>query len=683
MKRLRKLIAGIITLAMAMSMLSMTTLAAPTTGGSSGATTVQETDETIDTTKKGSLTLYKYEFKDGTSTGSTAGTGLGGQTIPDGATVIEDVGFTLYKVADLDDYYKADGKELPTAPTPGSAEETTLINAATKIETEKFTDENGKVYWDNLNLGIYYVVESTKPVSSISAPVNFYVSIPMTKTDGSGWLYDIVVYPKNTTSYAGVILKKIGNDNDTALLKGAKFVLQKYDGTTWKYVVNEGTDATPAYTYGGTDKVAAAVFTTGDNGTIAIDGLSYGIYQFVETYAPDGYIMDETVTHQFVIGSDGKIYKYDSATPGTNNEYRGDEITDKIIKVNNEKPDVEKEVKNATTGKWGDDADYSIGDTVPFKILIDVPSNVDKLETFKVTDTMSTGLTNATNFAIKGYVTYTSETANTGEATISVTPSISGQEWTIDFKDVKSTIKSYEKIVITFDATLNKDAAVIAGTGNPNDVKLTYSNQILTDKTQTPDESELTDEVVVYTFKIVLTKTFEDATAADNFTAKFQLYRENASSAETLKVGNNDVKVEKVGNEVTVSKGTPYSFEGLENGTYYLVETATQSGYNLLKEPVKAPIAIVYKTTITTTSTTDGNGKVTETTTHTTEYYKDTAMTQSLTDTNIAQTIVNSKGFTLPTTGGIGTFVFTFVGIAMMAAAVILFITSRKKKEDK
>ena len=45
-------------------------------------------------------------------------------------------------------------------------------------------------------------------------------------------------------------------------------------------------------------------------------------------------------------------------------------------------------------------------------------------------------------------------------------------------------------------------------------------------------------------------------------------------------------------------------------------------------------------------------------------------------------TVKNYKGFTLPTTGGIGTFVFTFAGIAMMAAAVILLITSKKKKAE-
>ena len=46
----------------------------------------------------------------------------------------------------------------------------------------------------------------------------------------------------------------------------------------------------------------------------------------------------------------------------------------------------------------------------------------------------------------------------------------------------------------------------------------------------------------------------------------------------------------------------------------------------------------------------------------------------------IVSTVINKQGFTLPSTGGMGTFVFTFVGIAMMAAAVILFFTSKKKE---
>ncbi len=46
----------------------------------------------------------------------------------------------------------------------------------------------------------------------------------------------------------------------------------------------------------------------------------------------------------------------------------------------------------------------------------------------------------------------------------------------------------------------------------------------------------------------------------------------------------------------------------------------------------------------------------------------------------VVSTVINKQGFELPTTGGMGTFLFTFVGIAMMAAAVILFFTSKKKE---
>ena len=111
---------------------------------------------------------------------------------------------------------------------------------------------------------------------------------------------------------------------------------------------------------------------------------------------------------------------------------------------------------------------------------------------------------------------------------------------------------------------------------------------------------------------------------------------------------------------------------GLAKGTYYLVETKTNDGYNLLKAPVEVNIETSYSLTSTTKTETKG-GKTTTTTT----------ITNGTTDAGVFTTTVkNSKGFTLPTTGGIGTFVFTFAGIAMMAAAVILLITGKKKKAE-
>ena len=126
-----------------------------------------------------------------------------------------------------------------------------------------------------------------------------------------------------------------------------------------------------------------------------------------------------------------------------------------------------------------------------------------------------------------------------------------------------------------------------------------------------------------------------------------------------------------------ISKGE-ITVPGLAKGDYWLVETKTIDNYNLLKAPIKVPITATYSETKKTETITDTTtGKTTTTT---------TIETKTLTDAGnegVFTTVVkNSKGFTLPTTGGIGTFVFTFAGIAMMAAAVILLITGKKKKAE-
>lgn len=61
------------------------------------------------------------------------------------------------------------------------------------------TDTYGKTKAENLDLGLYLVVETKVPemVSSTCNP--FLISLPMTSGDGGSWLYDVTVYPKNLT----------------------------------------------------------------------------------------------------------------------------------------------------------------------------------------------------------------------------------------------------------------------------------------------------------------------------------------------------------------------------------------------------------------------------------------------------------------------------------------------------
>ena len=76
-------------------------------------------------------------------------------------------------------------------------------NSATAMT---LTDENGKTSVDGLELGLYFVVETKVPEMVTSSTKPFFIALPMTTINGEvaedggmAWLYDVYVYPKNTT----------------------------------------------------------------------------------------------------------------------------------------------------------------------------------------------------------------------------------------------------------------------------------------------------------------------------------------------------------------------------------------------------------------------------------------------------------------------------------------------------
>ena len=165
----------------------------------------------------------------------------------------------------------------------------------------------------------------------------------------------------------------------------------------------------------------------------------------------------------------------------------------------------------------------------------------------------------------------------------------------------------------------------------------------------------------------------------------------------TLKVNGSSVDVKKVGTYTTDANGkininttqSGVNDKAFSNETYYFVETFTAAGYNLLKEPVAAKIQLYYDQTFKTTTTEtkydkDGNvigtPTVTESGADKTTYYTNSEKTATTTATTTSVSVVNKKGFVLPTTGGAGTLVFTLAGIVLMAAAVIVFFGARKRK---
>lgn len=644
MKKFKKLLVGLLAGAMMLGSMSATAFAAD-------ASAKMPTIDTTDTTgkpKTGSLTIHKYEYN-GTDT-ANKGTGSETDTVPEGAKPLAGAGFTLYKVADVNDltkYYSKNPTDLPSVDSYFSNGEIDSSKVKATVR-EVITNAEGIAEFTDLQLGFYVVIETTTP-DKVTTPADpFLVSIPMTTVDGDNWLYDVHVYPKNKTTYGSVTLEKKGNN--TTALSGVTFVLQKQNGTGWTNVTkNEKNNSDLS-------------LVTNPEGKINVEGLSQGTYRFIETDRGTnnyGYIMDGATAYQFTVNADGTI-TYGTNTNGTNTNAN---IT---ITVNNEKPDMTKQVKDRETGEWKQDADYNVGDMVPYKITVDVPSNITKLKEFTLTDTPTNLKDDIKSVVVK-----------CGERTLT-----KGAEYTIEQKESENGFKitfdtskmAGGQLVITYNAEL-LSSAVTTTAGNTNSAKLEYSNKILPGQDD-PDKDYIENTTTVYTFGLQVLKKAENEKGTPLKDVEFDLYKEDAAGTITgnaakalgldfskkwLKINTKSLKTNENG-EVSQS--------GLANGTYYLVETKTNEGYNLLKAPVKVELNIKYTTTKSVTGENGVKHEVTKT------EFKENDSSSNGTHT---ETIINKKGFTLPITGGMGTIAITALGVALAFAGVLIIGASRKK----
>lgn len=692
MKKIRKMLAGLLGAAMVLTSFGTPAWAA-------GADKMP----TIDTSKKGSLTIYKYEYnpaegaatlKDGTGEATDA------NNVPTDAKPLAGVEFTIYKIADIEQTTGADGNvklkynpkingidsatfnqnvtdysqissAIDTAITSGKLQSAKLV---AKTELNK-GDNTASVTFSGLDLGVYAVKETNAPSQVVSKTANFLVSVPMTNKAGDDWLYDIKAYPKNETVYAGINLVKNGTTikadgtKETVNLQGVTFALQSRP---------TGSASSVAWT-------DVTAYTTDSNGSINVTGLAPNDYRFIETDLGEnnGYILNGK-PYKFTVQNNGKIKVGD--------ETAKDSVT---ITADNEKPDLKKEVKKGD--KYENAADASIGDMVEWKVSASVPSNVDQLNKYSITDTMSNALT-----WVDADAALTITYKDNGAAVNSIDPAFAenidykltkpndnqeGGSWTIEFTEAGKTklkANNISSIEVTFKTKLNKNAN-IGSAGNLNDAQLDYSNAIypIVDPTnpndsKTPGEDHIKDQAIVYSFSIDVTKVDGNNTTTKLEGVHFDLYKYSGSAespTESELKGSEGKKI-NTADLVTDDKGK-ITVNGLENGKYYLVETkAATGGYNLLKAPVKVEIAQTYTVTKNTTVNKDTEGNVTSTTTVVNETFTGG-------DTNNAGTysvtIENRKGFTLPKTGDIGTAMFLIIGIGGMLAAVYIMLRGRKR----
>lgn len=644
---------------------------------------------TIDTTQKGTLTINKYESTDENTSNDKPLAGVEFTIwkvadIEQDTSPLSNVGFKFVPVStltsltaedfksdktDADKYTKEIyDKVLAKLNKNKKVEDGTLdgaIKATTKIDD---TTDKASAKFTNLDLGLYLVQETKAPSQIVNKTANFLVSVPMTNEAGKAWNYDVVAEPKNAAVYAGINLIKKGTTIkadgtlETVNLAGVTFVLQSRP---------TGSDDSVTWTNVGS-------YTTESDGTINVNDLAPNDYRFIETGLGEnnGYILNRK-PYEFTVQNDGKI-KVGSKEP-----------TDiATITADNEKPDLKKEVKNGNT--YENAADASIGDMVEWKVSASVPSNVDQLEKYSITDKMSSALTWVEAEAALN-ITYKSNgtpvNAETTDYTlIKPTDNQEGGSWTIEFTEAGKTklkTNNISSIEVTFKTKLNEKAN-IGSAGNLNDAQLDYSNAIypLVDPTnpndgKKPGEDHIKDQAKVYSFAIDMTKVDGNNTATKLEGVYFDLYKYSGTVTEPTesdlkgsgkKINTTDL-VTDINGKITV--------KGLENGNYYLVETkAAAGGYNLLKAPVKVVIAQEYSVEKKTTVTKDAEGNVTSTTTVVNKTFtggdENNAGTYSV-------TIENRKGFTLPKTGDIGTAMFLIIGIGGMLAAVYIMLRGRKR----
>ena len=591
-----------------------------------GLITTAFAQPTIDTSKKASLSIYKYDITKAGNDGawdaeSYVSTGLHDDAVIDKLSkyAIQGVEFTYLRVADIAmnnelvesqrqvgvlygfdgsersnavlsaiglagaDAHKTEGsinyftsdvlnKKLSTALTANATTVKNALEAAVKNGGVAMaeTDTTGHTSASDMEQGLYLVVETRVPENVTSTCNPFFVSLPMTTIDGAAWNYDVTVYPKNQT----------GNPTLDKTVRESKNSTGKNTGSL--------TDIKDGYAHTATASVG--------------DTVDYQIISTLPTITSKSSALSE-YTYVDTLSRGIRYNKNDVVIEF----FKDAGCTDKI-----------------TT--WDENSGK-------FTVAYDDAQNI---MTIKMTEI---GL------------------SEINEATAVYTDSIK---------------RGYSDCTmrITYAATLTADAE-LGDTDNPNEVELTWR------RTNNTYFDTLKDCCHVYTYGIDVLKQFSD-NGGNVRNVKFRLHNDTddcyiiAEQKDGIYYAKGFAAKKADATTFVPNSSGHIVVKGLEDDTYSLTETATDKGYVLLKEAVK----IVIKTSengqcekcgaklLTASAIVNG---------------KDVTMTEG--NAIVPLTVVNNPGFDLPKTGGYGTWMFTVGGVALLGAAAFIVVKSRKRNQ--
>lgn len=693
--KLKRLFTAALSAVLALSLCAMPAMAADGT-----TTPVKTSTSTIDKGQTGSITIHKY-LMDNTDNALPSTNGEKTNTLPDGALPASGVEFTLYQVKDTNEliqYFDGVSGDLEVKANSyfvdGDYSKGVTADVVSKWHKSEKTSKDGTVTFKDLKLGLYLVVESEKPVTVTEAVEPFLVSVPMTRIGEDGktipneWLYDIHVYPKNSTSKGNVMLKKmgaVGDKTNAVPVEGVKFKLE---------MLTAGADANNEENWNLIHNGTATEFITDNQGVIKAENLIPGKYRFTEVdYAQDApnksYIINKGDKYVFDVDQNGNVSK--PKNPDNTADYDAQKTT---ITVYNYRPDVNKQVKNRSNDGYGDVADYNKDDTITYKVVVDVPTNIEKLQKFVLTDT-PTNLTDD-SASVKVYSDETMQRVVEPGTIHNVEGTDNG--FTITFTPKQMGAFAGQKLYVSYTATLNKDkngnfTGSTTVDGNSNSIVLTYSNKTnlkQEEAEESNNQTKIKDEAVVYSFQLNVQKT--DGTKNLGAGVMFDLYKASAAGAQDAldpdvakKLGfeNTDtIGYVCVKKDLVTDNNGQIVYKGLANGNYWLVETKTLEGYNLLAKPVEVTLNINYKESLTENKTYVNGVLVKSDVSATVEPFEGTSITETEAGKPIggsAVTVVNRAGFTLPVTGGFGTLLFSGIGVLLVLAGVGVLFSLKKK----
>ena len=455
---------------------------------------------------------------------------------------------------------------------------------------------------------------------------------------------------------------------------------------------------------------------TDANGKTQVQDMPQGLYLVVETRVPE-FVVDTTEPFLVSLPSttiDGTAWNYDvtvypkNATGSPNLEKTVREAKADTGKHEGKTDDITDGYAHTATGSDGDVMDYQIISTLPT-----ITSPATALNQYTYVDKLTKGIKyngaeGENDVKIEFFMEPECETLVTawtladGTFTAEYTDydPVSGSQMTIRMTDAglkeinsstnvydpaTSLLRGYSNLTmrITYACTVNSDATTVYGdSGNPNEVTLTWS------RTNTDYYDTLKDCCHVYTYAMDLTKEFSDG--AGNF-EKVEFLVHNTTDGYYVQGELNETEgiwyvTGHTDKEADATHFHPMSGEankgkvvlkGLEDDTYVITEVATDAGYKLLKENITveitskpgAEVCPVCETVLLTAS-----AKVND---------KDVAMTEDNSSVHaiVPLKVTNTKGFDLPQTGGSNSRIPYIAGSAALVAGLGIAVVILKKKK--